>query len=286
MKMKKINIVIDSYTARQRELLLKNLKTTDLLKAQIKNSNYFLNKLRLHLRDYAFESNEDEIYFFKRIKPQLCGELIFYSIHLAYLCDKPDSTICREISFVKSELKKLESKKRKNKIFYRYYINNHYYLDDKYFVRHSGQFNLFASVDNLCLDPEFNTSHDKLAAEVITYHLLTKFYKKELERLQKTETTCPDTNNDKTISLTKLQWTASKTDLVELIYALKDVGAIENGNIDIKELSKSLEILFHIPLGDVYRTFNDVRSRKVNQTKFIDKLKLALETRFIILDKL
>ena len=114
--MKSITPIIDSYTDRKKDLTRQNLKEPDLLKEKIKLSNYFLNKVRLHLRSHVFAAEEDEIHFFKFTKPQICGELIYYNMRRVYLCDRPDSTGRREISFIKSELKKLEAKKRRTSI--------------------------------------------------------------------------------------------------------------------------------------------------------------------------
>lgn len=77
----------------------------------------------------------------------------------------------------------------------------------------------------------------------------------------------------------RLFWTANKTDLVELIYALHTTGAINSGTADIKEMASVCERLFNIELGDYYRTYLEIRSRKINQTKFLDKLKESLIVR-------
>ena len=190
--MKKITPIIDRYTVRKSEVLLQNLEEPQLLKEKIKLSKCFLQKVRLHLRNNEFESIEDEIHFFKFIKPQLCGELLFYNIRLAYLVETPYSTICRKIAFIKSKLKKLESKKKKNIAFYIYYKHTETAFDDKYFVRNNGQLNLSFSEESLCSDPEFTTSHDMLASEVITYDLLTQFYREGLEKLKNKNISCPD----------------------------------------------------------------------------------------------
>lgn len=77
----------------------------------------------------------------------------------------------------------------------------------------------------------------------------------------------------------RLFWTANKTDLIELIYALQSSGAINSGTADIKEMATACELLFNIDLGDYYRTYLEIRSRKTNQTKFLDKMKDSLVTR-------
>jgi hypothetical protein len=48
-----------------------------------------------------------------------------------------------------------------------------------------------------------------------------------------------------------MHWTAAKIDAVELIYALKASGAINNGNIDIAELVTLFETIFQLDLGSI-----------------------------------
>lgn len=283
--MKNITPLIDKHSARKKNLTQQNISNQELLKEKIKISKRLLHELRLHIRVNNFSTQEDEIHFFKHVKPKLCGEIKYYRSQLSFIIEKPNATICVQQEYIKAALKKLESKKKKNIIFYKYYKNSENLLDDKYFVRTDGQFDLFSSNDDFCLDPEFNTTHDMLAFEVITYDLLTQFYITELDILKREDISCPDNKQEKTIKKPSKQWTASKADLVELIYALHHSRAIENGNTEIKELASFIEEIFNIKLGDVYRTFNDVRSRKINQTKFIDKLKNSLVEHLVIRDE-
>lgn len=71
-------------------------------------------------------------------------------------------------------------------------------------------------------------------------------------------------------------WTASKTALIELIYALHTQGVFGNGTIDIKVIATYFEQTFNVNLGDFYHTFLELRNRKTNRTKFIDTLKEGL----------
>jgi len=73
----------------------------------------------------------------------------------------------------------------------------------------------------------------------------------------------------------KLQWTDSKTSLVELIYAIKHTGCINNGAITVNELTVVFESLFNIDLTDSYRAYKNIKERQ-QPTKFIEKMKTAL----------
>jgi hypothetical protein len=71
-------------------------------------------------------------------------------------------------------------------------------------------------------------------------------------------------------------WTETKIAYVELVYALQGTGAINNGNVDIKDLAGYMGKAFNIDVEDVYRTFIEIKTRKKESTVFIEKLKEAL----------
>ena len=76
-----------------------------------------------------------------------------------------------------------------------------------------------------------------------------------------------------------LFWTGSKTELIELIYALQSSGAINSGTANIKELASLFEQVFNIDLGNYYHTFIEIRARKCSKTKFLDALIEVLRKR-------
>ncbi|MDN3725117.1 RteC domain-containing protein [Aequorivita sp. SDUM287046] len=79
-------------------------------------------------------------------------------------------------------------------------------------------------------------------------------------------------------------WPGQKVDLVELIYALQASGVVNNGNIGIRQFGSTLEHIFNIDLGDCYRTFQEIKLRKTNQSKLLNLLKTSLQNRIIDTD--
>ena len=112
--MKKISSLLDSYTVWKKTVELQKLERTKYLKEHIKKAKSVLHNLRLQIRDFYFESKEDEIKFFKYLKPEVCADLIVSNAQLNYIVCKPKSTIQFQKDFIKENLKKLESQKRKN----------------------------------------------------------------------------------------------------------------------------------------------------------------------------
>lgn len=262
--------LVEQYFVQQKEHELKKITKNEKLKLQINQSKEIIYDLRVNIRNRKFEDNNEEIQFFKSVKPTIYADFIFYNNQLKYQVSKPNSTNSILKGYLKNELKKLEAKKRKNLEFYRYYKHKSTFLDHIYFLRENKQLELFSTDISVHLDSEFYTSHDTLAAEVIVYDMLTNFYKKEINTLKNISSGIFDDNN-KALK-TSLQWTASKTDLVELIYALKVSGAINTGNINTKELVDIFSTLFNIKFSKHYKIYSDIKNRSTERTKFLKKL--------------
>ena len=115
-----------------------------------------------------------------------------------------------------------------------------------------------------------------MVANIIAYDQLSTYLKAEIIRLKEATTQIVPSG----VADLDLHWSRPKIHLIELIYALDAVGAINQGNISIKQLASALEIIFQTDLGDVYgaasrHSFMKAKTR-TNPTRFLDELKRAL----------
>ncbi|MGV8944912.1 MAG: RteC domain-containing protein [Lutibacter sp.] len=76
--------------------------------------------------------------------------------------------------------------------------------------------------------------------------------------------------------LNYLSWTGTNTELVELFYGLNATGSINNGKAEMKKIMELCKVLFDIDLGNIYKTFDEIKTRKKDPTKFIDLIKTSL----------
>ena len=67
-------------------------------------------------------------------------------------------------------------------------------------------------------------------------------------------------------------WTAPKSALIEVIYALYYKGVINNGSAEIKQLVHGFEVFFNVELGDPYRHFVNIKQRKKTTATFLESL--------------
>jgi len=272
--MKKIATIIDNFDKSIYDINRSNLNKLNKLKENIKISKTSLQQLRLEIRRNDFKTIKSEIKFFKHQKPYVQGRLNFYIKLNKYLLKYPPAGKLKQENYIYKELKKLEINKRKHLAFVKYYKLKENHLDHLYFLRANNQLDLFIETFHYD-DLDFSTSHDLLVSHIICQDLLTKFYTKELETLEvknieiKVEEVKPEIFNN-------LTWSASKTDLTELLFALNAAGAIRNGNSDLKKLQEISKELFDIDLGNMHKTFEQIKSRKKDTTKFLDKLKFSL----------
>lgn len=230
-------------------------------------------QLKVFAAQYTFSDEAEEIHFFKEMKPELFSKLIYYVKILNIESRRPTGSHEIQEVYLRRELKKLTFFFNNHLEFYQYYRMSSTDLDDKYFVR--GKEDMYLYQDSLMfyVDPDFSTSQDYMVAKIIAYDRLEVFLNTEIEALSFKAA------NPNWVQLgfseQNLQWTDSKTALVELIYAIYATGVINNGRCEIRELSAFFQQAFNVHINDIYRTFLEIRTRS-NPTKFIDTLKAAL----------
>lgn len=260
----------------EKALELLELEVDDILltaERGIKYSKQALKEIRNIVIEYSFEDNKEEINFFKTVKPKVYGKLIYYVKLFNIESKHPRSSRKSQIKYLNKQIDKLQNYFNENLDFYYYYRCGASFLDEQYFLRGKSDIRLHPDTFHFFIDDEFSTSHDSSVATILAYDMLITHLKNEIIKLENNNTSCIIPSNSKT---SKLYWTANKTDLIELIYALDSVGAINSGSADIKKMAIASEQFFNIELGDFYRTYLEIRSRKTNQTKFLDKLKESL----------
>ncbi len=254
-----------------------DLGETDLIrKAQksIQCIKIALTQLKAFTIQHTFCNEIEEIRFFKKTKPELFSKLIYYAKIFNIESRRPTGS--REIQevYLRRELKKLTFFFNNHLEFYQYYRMDSTFFDDKYFIRGKEDLQLYQDTLMFYVDPDFSTSHDYMVAKIIAYDRLQVFLNTELEALS-IKVANPNWVQLGSLENNLIQWTDSKTALVELIYAIYACGSINNGHCEIRELTIFFEQVFNVRLTDIYRTYLEIKVRSI-PTKYIDNLKAAL----------
>ena len=221
---------------------------------------------------FKFNSETEEIQFFKEIKPQFTSKIIYYNTIFNIEMKKPNGGTRVLKKYYNNELIKLKAFFDNELEFYKYYRTGNIYLDYKYFLR--GKFDIKLSVNSYYFetDKTFSTSHDYKVAKILANDLIQLYLENQLILIENKD------NNEKSQRKpnTKMTWTGSKVALTELLYALHSEGVFNNGVADLKDIAEYFEHIFEINLGQYRRTFLEIRVRKAERTKFITALNEAL----------
>ncbi|GEP90749.1 RteC protein [Chitinophaga terrae (ex Kim and Jung 2007)] len=222
----------------------------------------------------GFSSKAEEIHFFKLVKPNILGKLIYYNkvyrIETACPADNGNLHQC----YFALQLRELKQEYKEhicNSDFYRYYRSGRTDRDENYYML--GNINYYDGLNSFVfeIDPQFSTYFDykvaKILANELIYNYLTTKLSPELS---------PDVllqNND-----TKdIFWTQPKSALIELIYALHAADAVSHGKLGIRKISMVFQILFRVSLSDIHNSFHRMKTRAGSRTLFLDQLKYNLE---------
>lgn len=253
-----IDLEIDNEIKKCEKAIEISIKAKENLKALIQKS--------------TFKSQEEEIQFFKEIKPQFTSKIIYYNTIFKIEMKKPSGGVRVLKKYYNNELIKLKSFFDNELDFYQYYRSGNIYLDYKYFLR--GKFDIKLSLDSHYFeaDTNFSTSHDFKVAKLIANGLIELYIENKLRMIDNIDSKEKSQRQPNT----KITWTGSKVALTELLYALHSEGVFNNGAADLKDIAEYFEYIFEIDLGQYRRTFLEIRMRKAEKTKFIIALNNVL----------
>lgn len=227
-------------------------------------------ELKTFVVKYTFKSKDEEIEFFKNIKPKVASKLIYYNEIYNIEINKPSASNKAVKKYYAKEQNKLKDFYYSNKEFYKYYRSGSNTLDKKYFLRRKHDIRLTLDSSYFQSDYSFATSHDFKVAQIIAHQALEKYLDSKLKKHPADESKEPNLTHNNS----PLKWTGSKVALVELMYALHTEGVLNHGNLSLNETAKNIEALFNIEIGQFNRIFSEIKKRKtIEPTSFLDNLK-------------
>lgn len=222
-------------------------------------------KLRKLYLDTTLETIEEQIHFFKNVKPRFFSELYYQKHCLTYYKKKPKGSVKEQTKYIEQCMDD-KSRYMCNYIEFRNYINlNLTELDESFFTKRDYCPRLHGSFE-YPTDPDFSSPADPTYSSLLASDRYLQFLKNEMFSL-KNPSLDPSWEYMKS-----LEWQGSKTDLVELIYALYSSGSLKG---DLKDIISVIERSFSVDLGYFYRIYTDIKLKK-NPTSFLDILKTSL----------
>ena len=226
-------------------------------------------QLRKLTVDHIFSSTEEEIYFFKELKPNILGRYLYFNkvYRIESQCPSGSNDVIKE--YLNDELGGLTYFFRRNLELYQYYRSKATTYDTYYFIRGKADIRLCCDSFQCDRDPMFSTGYDHKIAKILANEMLQIYLNKRIINLGQSEAINKQ-------AITKIpypaNWTSNKIFLIELGYALYVAGDINNGNITVKEIMNLLGAMFNIDLGDYYRGYITLKNRKKDRTHYLKTL--------------
>ncbi|NML22446.1 hypothetical protein HHL16_16295 [Pseudoflavitalea sp. G-6-1-2] len=229
--------------------------------------------LRKHLKAYRNVPRDQEIHFFRYIKPQFVSQYLFHVLQYRLHYSWPKGDVETEQLYLEEELNHIRRFFKKNHQFCCYYSADSIYLDNIYFLR--GQQDVEPSPEHLICgtDPSFNTPKDLLVARVIANNLFRTYLHEQLVQLQSSKE-----KHSRATPASGLTWTASKSALMEVIYAVYLTRAVNGGNCEIKALATVICNIFNVEINynSIYDFIYHLKLRKLEPTKYTDQMRTCL----------
>ncbi len=264
--MKYCNQIVTNLERKIRTINFRSNNVFEEIELGIFNSKRTLSKLRTRILAEGFLTPEDECLFFKSIKTKPSGYLIYFLSLAEFELNRPKNVQKKVKRYIQDHITIYQSYYKVHQHFYQYLERNKTDKDKKYFLRSNDYVIFHPDSLSFFMDGDFSTSHDYIAAKIFAHKLLIERLYNELKVLEN-----PNANSGIQIP-TQLQWTDKIVDLTELIYALHETGSINHGKVSIKELVAIFQQVLNVDLGDCYRNYTDICSRKTKRTKFLDRM--------------
>ena len=265
-----------SYTEKLHYELLEKLEELDrnynpknLADPRLGTIKATLDQICENLKSYSFASIQEEVYYFKFVLPPTLALYIYYEDKIEWdRITRQGSPEC-QYKFNDRIYSQAESFRQEHKPFCDYYRDGLTGMDNFFFLRNSPVNHESKYPVGCIVDPASPPLHCRLLARLIAWTRLE----------QEVKISLPE-NMEKDLSVIqeeeRLQWTGTKVNATELIYALKHSGLIENGNASVNRITNCFEKAFSINLGNTSKQFQEVLRRKMENGSIVDKLKDSL----------
>lgn len=227
------------------------------------------NRLKVFILSYEFKNTEEEILFFKEVKPRLCARLIYYRKIYNIEMNRPIG-VDKQLEYLNERLNDINKYNNKRLDFIRYYRSCSSHLDSLYFMRGQTDVEQYLETFYYELDPKFSTNCDFKVAKILSNDMLSVYLMNEMELLNDNQTSVGSFN----FPATKKTWIGNKAELQEQIFSWDSAGTF--GNVPLTQLYDYIQNVFNIKLdSNLSRVMDDLKIRNT-PTPFLNKLKDAL----------
>jgi hypothetical protein len=250
------------------------LSPLERMRSELSATAQVIAELRAQVETEGFVSQEQEIEFFRSVKPSFQAFLILSAERYSLETTRPLVKGKGMRRFLQGQLDYIDRFFALNGFFYQYYKLGSRELDSLYFLRGAKVHGL-VGVELPALDPVFATVGDYLFAKFIALEKLREMVVGEMQ--------VPIVAGAGVVRSKKgksLRWTGDSCNLIELVYGIFDCRQVNNGEVDLSDLMDVFEQCFQINLSRYFRRFTEIKRRKsMSKTRFLDEMARVVNKR-------
>ncbi|MCB0473749.1 MAG: RteC domain-containing protein, partial [Flavobacteriaceae bacterium] len=226
-----------------------------------------LTKLKKYTFLYPFDSQEEEIDFYKNYKGFVLTNLICFEEIRTIEIQFPELSLNSQRDFILRHEHRLKKFFKKHDSLVQYVELNISNLDNLFFTIKSIKKTYRTLEEPKYADLGFYSEYDFLIAKIKGFKKVLEYLKYKFKAIDDFMRYGKPLYPHKT-----LNWTGTKTQLTELIYALHASKSINNGKVDIVEIQRHFESMFQIKLNDIYKIYSEIKGRQKSRTKFLEEM--------------
>lgn len=227
------------------------------------------NDIKTEVKLKGLKSIEDEVAFFKTIKPRLTGLYYFYRRALDILERIPAASSTVKVRVLEDERRKLDNFALNQQQLQAYLNRGQCHNDEVYYTRKWDDTEIFEDYRFVDLDRTYSTRKGFPTARLLVHPHLYRFIDKQINLIN---------NQTKPVYEHDVKWIGKKINLVTLIYGLVETKQVD---ADVAQVAKALSGVLSVELNNVYGMWADVKMRKKEKLPFIKQLDEVLTNKII-----
>lgn len=230
-----------------------------------------ISRLKEFITEYTFKSQEEEVRFFKEIKPEFQKELIYNEEVLFIESNCPVGPEEPRKVFIDRALNRIQAYFEKHNYIYNYCRSGQTSFDTLFFVRSPKPIPL-TPVSFSDIDPEFSNPHSYKVAKLKALEELRDY----IRAMQNQQLAVKDQKFKTTAAKRNRIFTGPKAAIEEILQGMLAKGWVNYGDYAAQQLFNDFESFFNVKLSDPARSLISMAIRKKGYTPHIDKMKDAL----------
>ncbi|MFN0293475.1 RteC domain-containing protein [Pedobacter helvus] len=227
-----------------------------------------LKKLRQQVQEKGFSSQDDEIYFFKHLKPKGYHWKIYFLELYTMECGRPQIGVIEQKEWLDREMAYVDRFFEQHHFFYEYYRLDSTELDSLYFLRGADKGSLLLP-EVPELNPAFGTEGDYLFAKFMAFEKLRDWLVEKARYLLAN----PHADIGNISQAEELRWTGDSINLAELAFGIHRTGQVNKGTASIGAIFRWLEEKLQVSIGIPSKRLSEIRRRTtISRTRYLDEM--------------